>query len=99
MENLLKKRGSTDSESSSQTAPDVSKSMSMDVDNSTQLFASPDVQIDPSLQGSKNPMDTFQSANLMPDNLPQPAEAEYAFEMIGLGLEEPLPPQDVIAEL
>ena len=98
MENLLKTKGNAENEPS--TVPiDIANSSRMDLDSSLQHLAIPEGQAG-TIQAHN--VDTSVEAMRAPSSLSEshpPTDAGNPFEMIGLGLEEPLPPQEAINEL
>lgn len=99
MENLLRTNGSTDSESS-RAAIDTSQTMNMDLDNTFQRLSTPERPADATqIHSRRTPIEPMRAQSSLSENFPSTASAENPFEMIGLGLEEPLPPQEAINEL
>ena len=99
MENLLKANGSTDSESS-RAAVDTSNTMNTDLDNTFQRLSTPERQADATqIRNGRTPIEAVHAQSSLSETYLSTTDAENAFEMIGLGLEEPLPPQEAINEL
>ena len=99
MENLLKTKDSTDSESS-RAAADLSNASIMDVDSTLPNLTIPERQTDASQTHSRGtPVEAIRAPSSLSENYPASTDGGNPFEMIGLGLEEPLPPQEAINEL
>ena len=98
MENLLRTNGSTNGESP-RAAVDI-HTMTMDLDNTVQRLSTPEKQADTTqIHNGGTPGEAIRAQSSLSENYPSTIDAENPFEMIGLGLEEPLPPQEAINEL
>ncbi|KAF2496155.1 hypothetical protein BU16DRAFT_460222 [Lophium mytilinum] len=98
VETMLKSQDATDPKDAPRTTSFSANTVGPQMAEGFLPMGNPD-RIHGSFPDSMSPSDQFPALNTNPSTNANSGEEEFPWEMIGLGLDEPLPPQDVINEL